>query len=129
MRALFVEGRILCMFLFPTLFITFCSFVYLRLSRPYKDKTIKLRVCLFGFSTRLYRTGPKTDVLHNVLPHTRPSGETMTSVSAGHIILTPFQPVGCGQPQRGRIRDLITRSHALYRLSYPPPPPNMVEKL
>ena len=30
----------------------------------------------------------------------RQSWETMTSVSAGHIILTPTQPVGSGQPQR-----------------------------
>ena len=35
-----------------------------------------------------------------VLPHTRQSWETMTSVSAGHIILTPTQPVGSGRPQR-----------------------------
>ena len=30
----------------------------------------------------------------------RQSWETMTSVSAGHIILTPPQPVGSGRPQR-----------------------------
>ena len=30
----------------------------------------------------------------------RQSWETMTSVSAGHIILTPTQPVGSGRPQR-----------------------------
>ena len=30
----------------------------------------------------------------------RQSWETMTSVSAGHIILTPIQPVGSGWPQR-----------------------------
>ena len=30
----------------------------------------------------------------------RHSWETMTSVSAGHIILTPTQPVGSGRPQR-----------------------------
>ena len=29
------------------------------------------------------------------------SGETMTSVSTGHIILTPTQPVGSRRPQRG----------------------------
>ena len=29
----------------------------------------------------------------------RQSWETMTSVSAGHIILTPTQPVGSGLPQ------------------------------
>ena len=31
----------------------------------------------------------------------RQSWETMTSVSAGHIILTPTQPVGSGRTQRG----------------------------
>ena len=31
----------------------------------------------------------------------RQSWETMTSVSAGHIILTPTQPVGSGRPQQG----------------------------
>ena len=30
----------------------------------------------------------------------RQSWETMTSVSAGHIIQTPTQPVGSGWPQR-----------------------------
>ena len=30
----------------------------------------------------------------------RESWETMTSVSAGHIILTPTQPVGSGRPRR-----------------------------
>ena len=30
----------------------------------------------------------------------RQSWETMTSVSAGHILLTPTQPVGSGQSQR-----------------------------
>ena len=30
----------------------------------------------------------------------RQSWETMNSVSAGHIILTPTQPVGSGRPQR-----------------------------
>ena len=30
----------------------------------------------------------------------RQSGETMTSVSAGHIIQTPTPPVGSGRPER-----------------------------
>ena len=30
----------------------------------------------------------------------RQSWETLTSVSAGYIILTPTQPVGSGRPQR-----------------------------
>ena len=45
--------------------------------------------------------GPKTDFWQfYVLPHTRQSWETMTSVSAGHIILTPTQPGGSGRPRR-----------------------------
>ena len=31
-----------------------------------------------------------------VLPHKRQSGETMTSVSVSHMILTPAQPAGKG---------------------------------
>ena len=42
----------------------------------------------------------------------------MTSVSAGHIILTPTQPVGSGRSQRESNPGLLTRSRALYRLSY-----------
>ena len=63
----------------------------------------------------------------------RQSWETMTSVSAGHIILTPTQPVGSGRPQRGgggdRTRDLLTRSRALYRLSYRAPQENFREEM
>ena len=60
------------------------------------------------------RTGPKTDVWQfYVLPHMRQSWETMTSVSTGHIILTPTQPVGRGQPQPNRTQDLLSRSRAL----------------
>ena len=36
----------------------------------------------------------------------RQSWETMTSVSAGHIILTPTQPVGSGRPQRESDQEL-----------------------
>ena len=44
----------------------------------------------------------------------------MTSFSAGHIILTPTQPV-----EQLATAGVKPRSHALYRLSYrtPPPPP------
>ena len=62
---------------------------------------------LVGFLTssstsRLYRgRAPRQSVWQfNVLPHMRQSWETMTSVSAGHIILTPTKPVGSGRPQR-----------------------------
>ena len=54
-------------------------------------------------TTRLYRgRAPRQSVWQfYVLPHMRQSWETMTSISAGHIILTPTQPVGSGRPQRG----------------------------
>ena len=82
--------------------------------------------CLFGFltsssTTRLYRGRvPRLTPENDVLPHTRKSGETMTSASAGHIILTPIQPVqlGAGGHRWNRTRDLLTRSRTLYRLSY-----------
>ena len=66
-----------------------------------------LFVCLFGFltsssTTRLYPDGPQDKSVWQfyVLLHMRQSWETMTSVSAGHIIQTPTQPVGSGRPQR-----------------------------
>ena len=54
------------------------------------------------WTTRLYRGRvPRQSVWQfYVLPHMRQSWETMTSVSAGHIILTPTQPAGSGRPQR-----------------------------
>ena len=58
---------------------------------------------MFGFltsssTTRLYRgRAPRQSVSQfHVLPHMRQCWETMTSFSAGHIILTPTQPVGSG---------------------------------
>ena len=63
-------------------------------------------VCLVGFltyssTTRLYRgRAPRQSFWQfYVLPHMRQSWETMTSVSAGHIILTPTQPVADLPPQ------------------------------
>ena len=68
----------------------------------------RFSICLFGFltsssATRLYRgRAPRQSVSQfYVLPQTRQRGETMTSVSASHIILTTTQPVGSGRPQRG----------------------------
>ena len=85
-------------------------------------------VCLFGFltsssTTRLYRGRvPRQSVWQfYVLPHMRQSWEIMTSVSAGHIILTPTQPVGSGQPHRESNPNILSRSRALYRLSYRAP--------
>ena len=100
---------------------------------PYSliTKTLKGVVWLVGFLTSSSTTGlyrgraPRQSVWQiYVLPHMRQSWEIMTSVSAGHIILTPTQPVGSGRPQhRNQTRDLLTRSRAFYRLSYRPPPP------
>ena len=77
------------------------------LSMLYQCQYCRTQVCLFGFltsssTTRLYRRrAPKQSVWQfNVLPHMRQSWKTMTSVSAGRIILTPTQPVGSGRPQR-----------------------------
>ena len=65
-------------------------------------------VSLFGFSTSSSATGlyrrrvaAKTDVWQPYVLPQRQRGETMTSVSADHIILTPTQPVGCGRPEQG----------------------------
>ena len=84
-----------------------------------------LFVCLVGFFT----SSSTTRLYSGLVPRLRSdnftcweSGETMTSVPAGHIIRTATQPVGSGRPQRG--------SHpgpphqvtcALYRLSYRAP--------
>ena len=64
-------------------------------------------VWLVGFFTSssitgLYRERVPTLTSDNfTCCHTQVSGETMTSVLAGHIILTQTQPVGSGRPQRG----------------------------
>ena len=87
-----------------------------------------LFVCLVGFltsssTTRLYRgRAPRQSVRQfYVLSHMRQSWETMTSVSAGHIILTPTQPVGSGRLQRPG--PLHQESRALPTELPPPPPP------
>ena len=73
----------------------------------YNFQRITALFCLFGLltsssNTKLYRgRTPRQSVCQfYVLPHMRQTWETMTSVSAGHIILTPTQPVGSGRPQR-----------------------------
>ena len=87
--------------------------------------------CLFDFltsslTTRLYRGRvPRLTSDNCTCCHTRDCGETMTSVSAGHIILTPTQQVGSGRSQRGfypgpphlELRALLSE------LPPPPPPP------
>ena len=73
------------------------------------DKGLReiLFVWLVGFltsssTTRLYRGRALRQSVWQfyVLPHMRQSWETMTSVSAGHIIVTPTQSVGSGRAQR-----------------------------
>ena len=59
-----------------------------------------------------------------MLPHTRQSGETMTSVSAGHIILKPTKAVGSGRSQRESYPgppDLESRALPIDILSYRAP--------
>ena len=52
------------------------------------------------------------------------SWETMTSVSAGHIIQTPTQPAGSGRPQREPNQGPPHQeSSALPTELLPPPPP------
>ena len=62
-------------------------------------------VCLVGFLsssiTRQYRGRASRLTSDNLRAVTHESGETMTSVSAGHIILTLTQPVGSERSQRG----------------------------
>ena len=53
----------------------------------------------------------------------------MTSVSAGHIILTPTLPVGSGQPQReSNLEPPKQQSSALQTELTPPPPPRERER-
>ena len=88
-------------------------------------------VWLVGFlltpssATRLYpgRVPRLTSGNLNVLPLTRQSGETMVSVSAGHIILTPTQPVGSGRPQRGPNPGPPHQESRALPTELPPPPP------
>ena len=84
------------------------SFVRLSANMNRFEYFVCLFVWLVGFLTssstaRLYHgRAPRQSVCQfYMLPHMRQSWETMTSVSAGHIILTPTQPVGSGRPQRG----------------------------
>ena len=78
-------------------FVKFCS--HFRLYRSIRR--VLMIVWLVGFltsssTTRLYRGRASRQSVWQfyVLPHIRQSWETMTSVSAGHSILTPTQTVG-----------------------------------
>ena len=79
-------------------------------------------------TTRLYPgRAPRQSVWQfYVLPHMRQSWETMTSVSAGHIILTPTQPVGSGRPLRESNPGLPHQESRALPLSYRAP--QMTEK-
>ena len=57
-------------------------------------------ICLVGFLMSSSTTRLADVWQFYVLPRTSGSGEAITSVSAGHMILIPTQPVGSGQPQR-----------------------------
>ena len=58
-----------------------------------------------------------------VLPHMRQSWETMTSVSADRIILTPTQPVGSGRPQWESNQGSPHQESRALPTELPPPPP------
>ena len=61
-------------------------------------------VCLFGFLTSALATRLSHGQLQRMTPDNftqKQSGKTMTSFSAGHIILTPIQPAGSGLLERG----------------------------
>ena len=63
--------------------------------------------------------------------HKQDSGETMTSVSAGHIILTATQPVGIGQLRRVSNPGLPhqeSRALPTQLPPLPPPPPKKKKK-
>ena len=109
------------------------------LREPIYKETISVIVCLFflfGFltsssTTRLYRgRAPRQSVWQfYVLPHMRQSWETMTSVSAGHIILTPTQPVGSGRPRRESNPGPPHQESRALPTELPPPPPISVKYL
>ena len=91
-----------------------------------------LLVCLFGFltsssTTRLYRGRvPRQSVWKfYVLPHMSQSWETMTSVSAGHIIPTPTQEVGSRRPQRESNPGFPHQESRVLPAELRPPPPNI----
>ena len=54
----------------------------------------------------------------------RQSGETMSSVSVGHIILTSTQPVGSGRPQGGSNPESPHPESRALPTEQPPPPPH-----
>ena len=80
--------------------------LFLLLFISWELPSVILFVCLFGFlmylsKPRLYRRrAPRQSGQFYVLPSTRQSWKTKTSVSAGQDILTLTQPVGSGRPQR-----------------------------
>ena len=99
-------------------------------------RLVCLFVWLFGFltsssTTRLYRGRvPRlTSGKFYVPPHTRQSWETMTSVSAGHIILTPIQPVGSGRPPRESNPEPPHHESSALLPRYPPPPAPIVKQV
>ena len=52
----------------------------------------------------------------------------MTSDSAGHIILTPTQPVGSGRPQRESIPGPPHQESRALPTELPPPPPKQADR-
>ena len=98
--------------------------IFLKCSSPMQNRMnidgleIFLNVILFVWlvvflmsssTTRLYRGRVQRLSSDNFMCCHTQSGEIMTSVSAGHIILTPTQPVwGASGHSRNRTQDLLT---------------------
>ena len=96
-------------------------------------KILHLSACLFGLLTslstiRLYcgRAPGQSIWQFSVLPHMRQLGDH-DFVSAGHLILTPSQPVGSGRPQwKSNPGPPHQEPRALpTELLRPPPPPSL----
>ena len=79
-------------------------------------------------TTRLYRRrAPRQSVWQfYVLPHMRQSWDATTSVTTGHIILTPTQPVGSGRPQRELNPEPTHQESRALPTKLPRPPSSMV---
>ena len=80
-------------------------------------------ICLLGFLTSSSATR-RTSVNHKCCHTQHRAG--LASVSVGHIILTPTQPIGSGQPQRGS--NPIPPQQESRALPTKLPPPSSLEK-
>ena len=103
---------------------------YVKMFRALKSRFVWLVGFLASSSTTmLYRGRAPTQSVSQfyVLPHMRQSWETMNSVSAGHILLTPIHPVGRGRPQRESNPGPPHQESGALSTELIPPPPQYLE--